>query len=172
MDISRKTALDILKFLASNQKFYFPFSVMNREHGLEDNDFIEIEPNEWKTINDDENYKTFQLWENLNHLYADTTSLLAKGFIDIIQAGKVKNREFIFYTAEGYTSALNKNENLEDIENLQILGWGKGSSPKNAFNMLRSKSLWLNNFCFEEVMAAELKNKNVYYFNLNNYDGK
>ncbi len=148
MDISRETALCILKFLNKCPKFYFPFQVVNMEYSPEDDNFVEIEPNEWKTINDNENYKTFQLWENLNHLHIDTIPLLAKGFIEVIEAGEVKNREFVFYTAEGYTSLVDKNKNIQDVENLQILGWETSTNPKKAFRNLKSKNLWLNDFCF------------------------
>lgn len=84
MKISRELAIKILKYLNDNPKFYFPFMVVCQEYTPEDDDFVEIEPGEWETIEEDENYKTFELWENLQNLYEWTTELLAKGFIDLI----------------------------------------------------------------------------------------
>ena len=84
MDISRKLAIQILKYLDQHKDFYFPFLVMNKEYTEEDDDFVEIEPNEWEMIESDENYQTFQLWENLQNLDIDTTKLMAKGFIEKI----------------------------------------------------------------------------------------
>ncbi len=58
---------------------------MCREYTSEDDDFVEIQPDEWEMINDDEIYQTFELWENLQDLHENTTELLAKGFIEIIE---------------------------------------------------------------------------------------
>lgn len=84
MRISRKLAIQILKYLDEHNDFYFPFLVMNKEYTEEDDDFVEIEPNEWKNIESDKIYQTFELWENLQNLDKDTTELLAKGFIEKI----------------------------------------------------------------------------------------
>lgn len=84
MDISRKLAIKILKYLDQHKHFYFPFLVMNQEYAEEDNDFVEIEPNEWRMIEGDEKYRTFQLWENLQNLDEQTLELMAKGFIEKI----------------------------------------------------------------------------------------
>lgn len=84
MDINRELAITILRYLDEHKDFYFPFLVMNQEYSPEDDDFVEIESNEWKMIEGDDNYQTFQLWENLQDLDVDTTKLLAKGFIDKI----------------------------------------------------------------------------------------
>jgi len=84
MDISKKLAIKILKYLEENKDFYFPFLIMNREYTQEDNDFVEIEPCEWEMIAGDETYQTFQLWENLQDLDKRTLELMAKGFIEVI----------------------------------------------------------------------------------------
>jgi hypothetical protein len=78
MKISRELAILILKYLNQNPKFYFPFLVMCQEYTPEDDDFVEIEPNERKNIKEDEIYQTFELWENLQDLKESTTELLAK----------------------------------------------------------------------------------------------
>lgn len=85
MDITRELAITILKYLDQHKDFHFPFLVMNREYSPEDEDFVEIEPNEWKIIKEDENYQTFQLWENLQDLRTDTLKLMTKGFIERIR---------------------------------------------------------------------------------------
>ena len=87
MDISRELAIKILKYLDENKDFYFPFLVMNKEYTEEDDNFVEIEPNEWEMIAGDENYQTFQLWENLQNLDEQTLELMARGFIDKIVDG-------------------------------------------------------------------------------------
>ena len=84
MKISRKLAIQILRYLDEHRDFYFPFLVMNKEYTEEDDDFVEIEPSEWENIESDENYQTFELWENLQDLDNSTTELLAKGFIEKI----------------------------------------------------------------------------------------
>lgn len=91
MDISRELAIKILKYLDQHKDFYFPFLVVNKEYTEEDDDFVEIEPNEWEMIESDKNYQTFQLWENLQNLDIDTTKLMAKGFIEKITNETLEN---------------------------------------------------------------------------------
>ena len=57
---------------------------MNKEYTEEDDDFVEIESNEWQMISEDEDYQTFQLWENLQNLNEETLRLMSKGFIEKI----------------------------------------------------------------------------------------
>ena len=84
MDISRKLAIQILKYCNENKDFYFPFLVVCKQYSPEDEDFVEIEPSEWDIIEGDQEYKTFQLWENLQDLKNETILLLSKGFIERI----------------------------------------------------------------------------------------
>lgn len=83
-------AIKILKYLYEHPKFYFPFLVMCKEYTPEDDDFVEIEPEERKLINEDKSYQTFELWENLNHLYEETLKLMAKWFIEKINKNSFK----------------------------------------------------------------------------------
>jgi len=69
MRIKRNLAIEILKYLHKHPKFYFPFLVMCKEYTPEDDDFVEIEPNECGLIQSDKSYQTFELRENLQHLY-------------------------------------------------------------------------------------------------------
>ena len=89
MDISRELAIQILKYLDQHKDFYFPFLVMNQEYSEEDDDFVEIEPDEWENIEEDDKYQTFQLWENLQNLDMQTLELMAKGFIEKITSESV-----------------------------------------------------------------------------------
>lgn len=84
MKISRKIAIKILKYLNENAEFYFPFLVVCKEYSDEDDDFVEIDPKEWRIINDDYKYQTFELWENLQNLDEKTLRLMAKGFLEEI----------------------------------------------------------------------------------------
>ncbi|KKP67444.1 MAG: hypothetical protein UR66_C0014G0004 [Candidatus Moranbacteria bacterium GW2011_GWE1_35_17] len=166
MKISRKLAIQILKYCFLHKDFYFPFLVMCREYSPEDDDFVEIEPNEWETISEDENYHTFELWENLQNLYEQTLQLMAKGFIDKITERKISTRYFIFYTTEGFTFQPGSKEELPEIENCQILGWGNGKDAKEAFENFKKENVWLEKFRFDAVVGVELKNQKIYHFNL------
>lgn len=84
MHISKELALQILKYLERHPDFYFPFLVMCKEYSDEDNDFVEIEPEEWRLMKSDKKYQTFQLWENLQNLDTETIELMSKGFIERI----------------------------------------------------------------------------------------
>lgn len=84
MDICRGLAIAILKYSDQHKDFYFPFSVMNKEHAGKDDDFVEIKPDEWRIIEEDESYQTFQLWENLQNLHKETLRLMSKGFLEKI----------------------------------------------------------------------------------------
>ena len=53
---------------------------MCKEYSDEDDDFVEIESNEWEMIEEDGKYQTFQLWENLQNLDLATVRLLSAGF--------------------------------------------------------------------------------------------
>lgn len=90
MDINRELAIDILKYLDKHPDFYFPFFVMCKEYSDEDDDFVEIEPNEWKLMKSDKKYQTFQLWENLQNLDKETLDLMSKGFIQKITGNSLE----------------------------------------------------------------------------------
>src|SRR3989338_8446275 len=106
MDISRELAIEILKYLDQHKDFYFPFLVMNKEYTEEDDDFVEIEPNEWEMIESDENYQTFQLWENLQNLDERTLKLMVKGFLEEITNESLENH--IAILAKNYRKECNE----------------------------------------------------------------
>ncbi|NUJ97991.1 hypothetical protein HGA92_04365 [Candidatus Gracilibacteria bacterium] len=130
MKISRELAIKILKYCFEHPKFYFPFLVMCQEYTPEDDDFVEIEADEWENIQEDEMYQTFELWENLQNLESDTTELLAKGFIEKITNEYLENE--IRLLCE-YYGKLYK-ENL--TESAKILEYGENEffgGKKEAF---------------------------------------
>lgn len=90
MNISRELAVRILKYLDQNPYFYFPFLVMCKEYSGEDDDFVEIEADEWEIIQEDEKYQTFQLWENLQDLDLHTIRRMSVGFIQEITASSLE----------------------------------------------------------------------------------
>ncbi|MBU6431532.1 hypothetical protein KGQ29_04120 [Patescibacteria group bacterium] len=106
MDISRKLAIQILKYLNRHKDFYFPFLVMSKEYAKEDDDFVEIEPNEWEMIESDESYQTFQLWENLQNLDKRTLKLMTKGFLEEITNESIENH--VSRLAKNYRKEWNK----------------------------------------------------------------
>ena len=91
MDINRDLAITILRYLDRKNITDFPFLVMCQEYTPEDDDFVEIEPNEWEVIEEDPIYQTFQLWETglgMNKLEEKTKQLLINAFI-----GKITREE-------------------------------------------------------------------------------
>jgi len=87
MDIDRDLAITILRYLDRKNITDFPFLVMCQEYTPEDDDFVEIEPNEWEMIEEDPIYQTFQLWETglgMNKLEEKTKQLLINAFIEKI----------------------------------------------------------------------------------------
>lgn len=93
MKISRELAIKILKYLDQHKDFYFPFLVMCQEYTEEDDDFVEVETDEWKMISSDEKYQTFELWENLQNLDEETLELMVKGFLEKIN-GEIETGEY------------------------------------------------------------------------------
>jgi len=86
MKLTRNRVLNILKYLDKNPNFYFPFQIIcedfNDDDDLFDFDCLDIE---YDYIYNNKSMKNFILVENLQHLYKETTILMAKGFIDKIE---------------------------------------------------------------------------------------
>jgi hypothetical protein len=137
MDISRELAIIILRYLDEHPDFYFPFLVMNKEYSEEDDDFVEIEPNEWETIEADSNYKTFQLWENLQTIDLVTTRLLVKGFVERITGQSIESR--VKELAENYRAEwkveLWESENIEEYGLNEYLG-GKADAYEECAELM------------------------------------
>ena len=67
-------------------------------------------------------------------------------------------KHFIFYTSQGFTEDMDCNQ----TENCQVLGWGNGKNPEDAFEKLKTESGWVGKF--DHIACQELSNENVYYF--------
>ena len=125
MKISRKQAINILKYLDENRDFYFPFLVVCKEYSPEDDDFVEIEPEEWKDIESDDIYQTFELWENLQNIDFDTIKLLSKWYFDYMFWKSLKNKIkelFLEYNEYYKTEFIESSKILEYWEN-EFFGW-------------------------------------------------
>lgn len=165
MNISRPLAIKILKYLNDHPDFYFPFLVMCKEYTPEDDDFVEIEPEEWEMIAGDKDYKTFQLWENLQEQYEETVCLMVKGFLEkIANESAVSAKNYIFLTQEGATNS----PKGEAIDNLQVLGVARGKNEKDAFKNFITEYEYLLDADFNDVFALELANENQHYFSIKN----
>ncbi len=71
-------------------------------------------------------------------------------------------RKFIFITSEGET----KTPTGIDVENLQVLGFGKGIDAKSAFLNFIDENKYLDAMDFNEVIGIELMNEKQFNFSL------
>ncbi len=81
-------------------------------------------------------------------------------------------RHYIFFTVEGETFTPFFDETKEggkDSNNCQVLGFGKGNTPKEAFENFMTKCKYLLETTFNEVVAIELKGLECerFYFLIN-----
>lgn len=141
MKISRELAIKILKYLYKYPQFYFPFLVMCKEYSPEDDDFVEIAPEERKNIEDDRIYQTFELRENIQYLYKDTTKLLAKWFIDKITNQSVEKEIISLYRQykKLYKNELVESAKIEEYGTNEFFGW-KAEAFQEALKILKSKN--------------------------------
>jgi hypothetical protein len=139
MKISRELAIQILKYLDSHKKFYFPFLVMCKEYTEEDDDFVEIGPDEWDVIADDEKYQTFELWENLQNLDEETVELMARGFLEKITGDSLEKH--IAILAKNYRKdwkgELWENKDTEELGLNEFIG-GKADAYEDCLDIIRS----------------------------------
>ncbi|MCX6761964.1 MAG: hypothetical protein NTY33_03960 [Candidatus Moranbacteria bacterium] len=139
MKISRELAIKILKYLNKHKKFYFPFRIMCKEYAEEKgDDFLDIEPNEWKLISSNKKYQTFELWENLQNLYAKTVELMAKGFLEKITGESLEKH--IAILARNYRKAwkeeLWESEKIEEYGLNEFVG-GKADAFEDCLELVR-----------------------------------
>jgi hypothetical protein len=84
-------------------------------------------------------------------------------------------KNYLFLTAEGYTFQP-RSESIEpNIENLQVLGFVKGTNSEEAFYNLVKNNEYLLKTTFEEVFCYELpKNYQMTkaYYNLRDFKKK
>jgi hypothetical protein len=138
MKISRDLAIKILKYLDRHNKFYFPFLVMCKEYTEEDDDFVEIGADEWKSIKEDEKYQTFELWENLQHLYPETVRLMAKGFLEKIigESLECNISELAKKYRNDWKEELWESEDIEEFGFNEFIG-GKAEAYEDCLEMIK-----------------------------------
>ncbi len=73
-------------------------------------------------------------------------------------------KNFIFVTQEGET----RTPTGENIENLQVLGFGKGADVKDALKDFVENNKYLDNTGFSDVIGIELASDEQFYFSLKN----
>lgn len=71
-------------------------------------------------------------------------------------------KNYIFITTEGTTCHPVSNFLELDIENCQVIGFGEGNNPKEAFNDLIKENDYLLETNFDEVICFELKHRDYY----------
>lgn len=121
MKISREVAIRILKYLDEHKDFYFPFLVMNKEYSEEDDDFVEIELEEWEAMEEDPKYQTFELWENLQNLDERTERLMVKGFLEEITGKSLQAQ--VAELAKNYREEWK--EELWESEDIEVFGFNE-----------------------------------------------
>lgn len=138
MKISRELAIKILKHLDKHKNFYFPFLIVCKEYSEEDDDFVEIEPGEWKMIKADKKYQTFELWENLQNLYPETLKLMAKGFLEKITDESLEKH--IATLAKNYRKEwkeeLWESEDIEEFGFNEFIG-GKADAYEDCLEIIK-----------------------------------
>lgn len=76
---------------------------------------------------------------------------------------------YIFITNEGFTYQPNSDSIEPDIENCQVIGFGTGTNPQDAFMNLIKDNEYLGETSFGEVFSLQLKNCKRTYFSLKDY---
>ncbi len=76
-------------------------------------------------------------------------------------------RHFIFVTKEGTTFQPGDMDIINEVENLQVLGFESGINEKDAFEKLMKNS-GLGNTSFNEVISYELISKDIVSFHFIN----
>lgn len=79
---------------------------------------------------------------------------------------KMKSKNFIFLTLEGFTFQPDSTNMETDIENLQVIGFSAGMNAEDAFKHLLQHNEYLLDTSFDEIFSLELANgnKKTYFF--------
>lgn len=78
-------------------------------------------------------------------------------------------KSYIFITTEGFTFQPESESHEPDIENCQVIGFGKGDNAQEAFKDMLMSQKYLLRTNFEEIIGLELQGKKRRYFYLSNY---
>jgi hypothetical protein len=76
---------------------------------------------------------------------------------------------YIFITNEGFTFTPNSECQEPDIENCQVIGFGKGENAQKAFEDMLISQEYLMKTNFDKIIGLELKNEVREYFFLTDY---
>ena len=76
---------------------------------------------------------------------------------------------YIFITNEGFTYQPNSESIEPDIENCQVIGFGYGKNPKEAFKKLIVDNEYLKKTKFDEIFCLQLVDEKKSYFSLKGY---
>lgn len=80
---------------------------------------------------------------------------------------KMKSKNFIFLTHEGFTFQPDSKNMEPDIENLQVIDFSYGMNAEDAFEHLLQHNEYLLDTSFDEIFSLELANGNKKsYFSL------
>jgi hypothetical protein len=74
--------------------------------------------------------------------------------------------KYIFLSTEGSTFQPNSESIEPDINNLQVIGFGEGNTPREALKELVKENRFLIDTNFDEVSAILLANDRREYFSL------
>ncbi len=127
MRITREEALQILKYQKGNPNAFFPFIVVNQKYTPEDDDFVEIVPeDDLENIFEDKNYKTFELW-NKNPIGDEgTRDEIKREFLRFIEEQKItppqekikKIAVFDYSCGKIFGIDLSKESDSEEVEEI------------------------------------------------------
>lgn len=145
MPITRELALRILKYLLDNPSFYFPFKIVCINFD-EDDELYDIEFSQeiHDEILDNDEFKDFELVENLQNLDLETLQLMAKGFIE-----KIINNETVQYIANlakecrsQYKEELWESTDSEQFGFNEYMG-GKAEAYEECLELLKSSKKFI-----------------------------
>ncbi len=138
MKISRELAIQILKYCYRHRSFYFPFSVVCKEYPLEGDNFLEIEPSEWRTILENKKFKTFELWENLQDLRKNTVESMSKGYIEEITNNSFEKHleQLAINYRKEWNEKLCESESIEEYGLNEFIG-GKADAYEDCLVLIK-----------------------------------
>ncbi len=78
-------------------------------------------------------------------------------------------RKYIFITTEGFTFQPGSESTEPDIENMQVIGFGQGDSPRQAMRDMLEGNPYITETAFDEVLAIEILNGRAEPLSLKEY---
>ncbi|MEK6681415.1 MAG: hypothetical protein AABY79_05560 [Nitrospirota bacterium] len=78
-------------------------------------------------------------------------------------------KSYIFITNEGFTFQPNSESQEPDIENCQVVGFGKGNTVQEALKNMLMSNEYLIETNFDEIIGLELKHDVEEYLSLTDY---